>query len=167
MFALYNRMTALCALIPYSVIALACRVAAAAPFWRSGQSKLEGGEILGVKYELFAVKASKVYLFAEEFGFPDAVAPIAAQMAALGENLLPPLLVLGLLTRVGALGLLIMTAVIQFYVFPAELLRIDGNWSLHLLWAAPLLVLLQRGPGSASIDALLTPLVARQASKRN
>lgn len=156
MFAdLYSRFSALCSKVPYTIVALACRVAAAVPFWRSGQSKLDGVDLFGVKYELFSLKASKVYLFQEEFGFPEAIAPLAAQMAALGENLLPPLLVLGLLTRVGALGLLIMTAVIQFYVFPEELLNPNGNWAMHLQWAAPLMVVLQRGPGALSIDALL------------
>lgn len=152
---LYAAFASLCGTAPYAIIALACRVAAAIPFWRSGQSKLEGGEILGVKYELFSLKASKIYLFANEFGFPDAIAPAAAQMAALGENLLPPLLFLGLMARVGALGLLVMTAVIQFYVFPEELLDPNGNWAMHLLWAAPLLVILQRGPGLISMDGLL------------
>jgi putative oxidoreductase len=151
---LYEGFAALCGKIPYAVIALACRIAAAIPFWRSGQSKLEGADIIGVKYELFSLKASKVYLFANEFGFGDAIAPLAAQLAALGENMLPPLLVLGLLTRFGALGLLIMTAVIQFYVFPEELLNPNGNWAMHLQWAAPLLVVLQRGPGAISVDAL-------------
>jgi putative oxidoreductase len=151
---LYSAFAALASKIPYGAVALVCRFAAAVPFWRSGQSKLEGGSILGVKYELFSLKASKVYLFANEFGFPEAIAPIAAQMAALGENLLPPLLVFGLLPRAGALGLLVMTAVIQFYVFPEQLLSPNGNWALHLLWAAPLLVVLQGGPGAISLDAL-------------
>ncbi len=151
---LYSSFAALCGKIPYALVALACRIAAAIPFWRSGQSKLEGAEIFGVKYELFSLKASKVYLFQEEFGFHEAIAPAAAQMAALGENLLPPLLVLGLLTRFGALGLLIMTAVIQFYVFPEELPKADGNWAMHLQWAAPLMVVLQRGPGAISFDGL-------------
>ena len=155
MAGLYATFVKYCETIPYSVLALACRFAAAVPFWRSGQSKLDGGDILGVKYEIFSLKASKVYLFAEEFGFPDAIAPAAAQMAALGENLLPPLLVFGLLSRVGALGLLVMTAVIQFYVFPGELLKPDGNWAMHLSWAAPLLVVLARGPGAISLDRFL------------
>lgn len=153
--SLYAQFTALCGKVPYALVAFACRVAAAIPFWRSGQSKLEGADIFGVKYELFSLKASKVYLFQEEFGFPDAIAPAAAQLAALGENLLPPLLVFGLLTRLGALGLLIMTAVIQFYVFPEELLKPDGNWAMHLQWAAPLMVVLQRGPGTLSLDSFI------------
>lgn len=155
MVGLYATFIRICETIPYAVIALFSRLAAAVPFWRSGQSKLEGGEVFGVKYELLSLKATKVYLFAEEFGFPDTIAPAAAQMAALGENLLPPLLVFGLLSRVGALGLLIMTMVIQFYVFPEELLRPDGNWAVHLSWAAPLLIVLARGPGAISLDSLL------------
>lgn len=151
---LYAQFTNLCGKIPYAVVALACRIAAAMPFWRSGQSKLDGADILGIKYELFSLKASKIYLFENEFGFPESIAPAAAQMAALGENLLPPLLILGFLSRAGALGLLIMTAVIQFYVFPEELIKPDGNWAMHLQWAAPLLVVIQRGPGAFSLDAL-------------
>lgn len=155
MRTLYAGFTQFCEKIPYALIALACRIAAAIPFWRSGQSKLDGGALFGVHYELFNIKASKIYLFANEFGFPDAVAPAAAQLAAIGENLLAPLLIVGFLARVGAAGLLIMTAVIQFYVFPEQLLRWDGNWALHLSWAAPLLVVLARGPGALSLDAFL------------
>lgn len=141
--------------IPYAVLALIARFAAAVPFWNSGQGKLDGGAIFGIHYELFNIKASKTYLFATEFGFGDAIAPYAVQMAAIGENLLPPLLVFGFLARFGAAGLLVMTAVIQFVVFPEELLRPNGNWSLHLLWATPLLLILARGPGAISLDAAL------------
>ncbi|GAB4518206.1 MAG: DoxX family protein [Amphiplicatus sp.] len=152
---LYASFARMCGKVPYSLTALVCRGAAAVPFWRSGQSKLEGGDILGVKYELFSLKASKIYLFSDVYGFPEAIAPFVAQLTALGENLLPPMLVCGILTRFGALGLLVMTAVIQFYVFPEELLKPNGNWSLHLLWAAPLLVVLTHGPGKFSVDALV------------
>lgn len=155
---LYSKFVSACELIPYTIVAFACRVAAAVPFWRSGQSKLEGADIFGVKYELFSVKASKVYLFSEEFGFPDAIAPAAAQFAALGENLLAPLLVFGLASRLSAVGLLVMTAVIQFYVYPEDLLKPDGNWAMHLSWAAPLLVIARSGPGAISLDKLLGKL---------
>jgi putative oxidoreductase len=152
---LYGTFAQLAEKIPYAFIALVARLAAAAPFWNSGQGKLDGGSIFGVRYELFNIKASKTYLFANEFGFGDAIAPYAVQMAAIGENLLPPLLVFGFLSRFGAAGLLVMTAVIQFVVFPEELLRPNGNWSLHLLWATPLLLILARGPGAISLDAAL------------
>ena len=140
--------------IPYAIIALTARIAAAVPFWRSGQSKLSGGELFGVKWNIFSIEERKVFLFQDVYGFPESIAPFVAHITALGEFFLPLMLVLGLFTRIGAFGLLIMTAVIQFYVFPEELLRWNGNWSLHLLWAAPLLMVFARGPGVFSLDAL-------------
>lgn len=155
MTALYRRFADMFELIPFAVLALVARIAGAVPFWRSGQSKLEGGTLLGVKYNPFDIAEKKIYLFQYEFGFPDAIAPMATRLAALGEFFLPLMLIMGLATRVSALGLLIMTGVIQFWVFPEELLNPNGNWSLHLLWAAPLLLVLARGPGALSIDAIL------------
>ena len=76
-------------------------------------------------------------------------------LASLAEFFLPIMLVLGLGTRIGALGLLGMTVFIQFYVFPEDLLKLNGNWSLHLLWAMPLLLVFARGPGSFSLDHVL------------
>jgi putative oxidoreductase len=55
------------------------------------------------------------------------------------------LLVLGLFTRLSALALLGMTAVIQIFVYP-------GAWSTHLTWAALLLYLVARGGGAVSLD---------------
>ena len=69
-------------------------------------------------------------------------------MATIAELVLPVLLVLGLLARVSALGLLVMTAVIQIFVFP-------DAWITHGLWAAALLVVLAQGPGRLSLDRLL------------
>jgi putative oxidoreductase len=53
--------------------------------------------------------------------------------------------VLGLLARVGALGLLGMTAVIEIFVYP-------DAWPTHLSWAGLLLPILARGPGKMSLD---------------
>lgn len=58
------------------------------------------------------------------------------------------LLALGLLTRVSATGLLGMTLVIQFFVYP-------DAWPTHLSWAGPMLYLLARGGGSLSLDRAL------------
>jgi putative oxidoreductase len=55
------------------------------------------------------------------------------------------LLVAGLFTRVAALVLLGMTAVIEIFVYPLA-------WPTHIQWAAMLLVLLCRGPGRLSVD---------------
>ncbi len=155
MTGLYQKFAQLMELIPYAVLALVARIAAAVPFWRSGQTKIEGGEFLGVHWNIFNVAEKKIFLFENVFGIPAPLAPLMTHLAALAEFFFPIMLVFGLLTRFGALGLLGMTAFIQFYVFPEELLKANGNWSLHLLWAAPLLLVLARGPGSISLDHLL------------
>jgi putative oxidoreductase len=58
------------------------------------------------------------------------------------------LLILGLFSRLSAVGLLVMTLVIQLFVFPAA-------WVTHGLWAAALLVVVAQGPGRLSLDWLL------------
>ena len=70
----------------------------------------------------------------------------AAVMATAGELILPVMLVLGLGTRVSALGLLIMTAVIQFVVMPDH---------LHYWWMLVLGFLLSEGGSRWSMDNLL------------
>ena len=55
------------------------------------------------------------------------------------------MILLGLGTRFAALGLLVMTAVIQLLVYP-------GAWPTHGVWAAVLLWLMALGPGVVSLD---------------
>jgi putative oxidoreductase len=74
-----------------------------------------------------------------------------AFMAGVMEIVLPALLVLGLFTRVGALGLLGMTLFIQLAVFPTW-----GHWwNPAVWWAVVLFAVFARGPGLFSIDRLL------------
>lgn len=73
---------------------------------------------------------------------------IAAPMAALAEHALPVLILLGLATRFSALGLLVMTLVIQLFVYP-------GAYPTHGVWATVLLYLVARGPGVVSFDHLV------------
>ena len=94
----------------------------------------------------FTVTDSTVYLFEHEFGLPMPV--VAAHLAALAENILPILLVLGFATRLSALALFVMTIVIQF-VYPG------GFWNHHILWFFLLLFIMARGPGCISIDHLI------------
>ena len=68
--------------------------------------------------------------------------------ATYAEHLFPILLVLGLFTRLSALALLGMTAVIQIFVYP-------DAWPTHLSWAALLLYLVGRGAGRCSLDRAL------------
>jgi putative oxidoreductase len=64
------------------------------------------------------------------------------------ELAVPPLLFLGLATRLATLPLLGMIAVIQILVYPQA-------WVEHLLWTSVLVVLLTRGPGVFSLDHLI------------
>ncbi len=73
---------------------------------------------------------------------------VAAYMATYAETFFPILLVLGLLTRLSALALLGMTAVIEIFVYPLA-------WPTHLTWAALMLYLIGRGAGRFSLDRVV------------
>ena len=141
--------SSLCARIPHSLIALIARFSIAAVFWKSGQTKIEGLaiDIVDGKFSLGwpRLADSAVPLFRDEYKVPLLSPEIAAPLAAFGEHLLPALLLIGLATRLSALGLLGMTAVIQLFVYPAA-------YPTHGVWAAVLLYLVARGPGAVSID---------------
>lgn len=135
---LLHRLNGLCAMVPQDLIALAGRVFPAVVFWQSARTKVEG----------FSIKDSTFFLFENVYALPLIPPPWAAVLATLAEHILPVLLILGLLTRLSALGLLVMTAVIQIFVFP-------GAWVTHGLWAVALLVIVAQGPGRLSADHLL------------
>jgi putative oxidoreductase len=98
---------------------------------------------------------STVYLFQDVHPLPGIPAELAATFGTAGELILPVLLALGLFGRVGALGLLVMTAVIQFIV-PAEY----GIMSeMHYLWMMLLGVIVLKGPGKFSLDALIAKFI--------
>lgn len=118
------------------LLALVARVGIGAVFFYSGRTKVEG---------LLSVTDSAVALFADEYKLPLLPPELGAHAAAYAEHLFPILLVLGLLTRVSALALLGMTAVIQIFVYP-------DAWPTHLSWAAILLFLAARGGGAWSLD---------------
>ena len=126
--------------IPDAVLLLTARLAAATPFWLSGRTKVNG-------WDFWNVTDSTVFLFEYEFALPVISPTIAATLSSIGEHVLPVLLILGLFTRLGALGLIFMTLVIQTLVYP-------DAWTVHILWFAPLLYLLARGGGSLSLDHL-------------
>jgi putative oxidoreductase len=69
-------------------------------------------------------------------------------MATVAEHIFPVLLVLGFLSRLSALALFAMTAVIQIFVFPEA-------WVTHGLWAAALVVVAAQGPGRLSLDHVM------------
>ena len=124
--------------IPDAAVALMLRVFPALVFWQSGRTKVDG----------FSIKDSTWFLFEHEYALPLIPHEMAAVMGTVAEHLLPALLILGLFTRLSALGLLAMTAVIQIFVYP-------DAWMTHGLWAAPLLAVVARGPGRWSVDHLV------------
>lgn len=135
--------------IPHSLIAALGRFSIAAVFWSSGQTKVQGFALNFVSGELQLgwprLSDTAVALFRDEYKVPLLPPEAAALMAAAAEHVLPLLILLGLATRFSALGLLVMTAVIQVFVYP-------GAYATHGTWAAVLLYLVARGPGRLSID---------------
>ena len=125
------------------------RLALFVVFWRSAQTKITGGEFLGQNWAFWEVTESTKLLFEYEYDLPLIPADIAAYLATFGEFFLSLLLLVGIFTRLGAAGLLAMTAVIQFLVYPSA-------WPTHILWLAPLLYILKDGPGKLSLDYLFT-----------
>src|SRR5499427_1109148 len=121
--------------VPYAVLALPLRLAVATVFWNSGMTKLADWN-------------ATLSLFTDEYQVPLLPPELTANFALSIEVTTPVLLVLGLLTRAAALVLLGMTAVIEVFVYPQA-------WPTHIQWAAMLLVLLCRGAGSFSLDALI------------
>jgi putative oxidoreductase len=135
---LVRRFNGAASLIPHDLLALAARVFPAVVFWQSGRTKVEG----------LAIKDSTWFLFQDLYALPVIPPAWAAVAATVAEHVLPVLLVLGLLSRISALGLLAMTAVIQIFVFPEA-------WVTHGLWATALLLVVAQGPGRLSLDHLL------------
>ena len=125
--------------IGHSLLALAARFAIAGIFFMSGRTKVEGW---------LTVSESAIALFADDYKVPLLAPALAAHLATYAEHLFPVLLVLGLFTRLSALALLSMTAVIQIFVYP-------DAWPTHLSWAALLLYLAGRGAGRVSLDRVL------------
>ena len=119
-----------------TLVSTPARVFMAVTFWLSGRTKVDG---------LLSVNQSAFFLFEYEYSLPVISPQLAAYLATYAEHLFPILLIIGLGSRLSAGALLIMTAVIQFFVYP-------GAWSTHLLWASALAFVVFRGPGQLSID---------------
>jgi putative oxidoreductase len=146
---LYHRADGLIGAIPASLALLALRIALAVPFFRSGLTKWSGFlEIAPATTFLFA-NEFKLHLFGRAYDYPFPV--LMAWAASVSEIVLPALLVLGLFTRFAALGLLVMTVIIQ--------LTIPAGWAnFHLPWAAMALALMVYGAGLLSMDRAIAQI---------
>lgn len=125
-------------LLNEDLILFAARLGIASVFFLSGRTKVEG---------LLTITSGTYELFEYEYALPFIPSYIAAHLATYAEHLFPILLVLGLFTRLSALALLGMTAVIEIFVYP-------DAWPTHLTWAALLLLLVSRGAGRWSLAEL-------------
>jgi putative oxidoreductase len=139
MIRMIQGLNGLFARIPTDLVALLLRVFPALVFFLSGRTKVENW---------FTIKDSTYFLFAEEYALPVIPPDLAAVLATVAEHALPVLMILGLFTRFSALGLLLMTLVIQIFVYP-------DAWVTHGLWGAALLAVVAWGPGRWSVDHAL------------
>lgn len=139
----YNRLVALVS-NPWGeqVTLIMVRLSLAGIFWRSGRTKVVEGSWL-------SISDTAKFLFQEEYKAVPLPPEFAAYVATYAEHLFPVLIVIGLFTRLSALALLGMTMVIQIFVYP------EAWWSVHIIWVSLALVLIVRGAGRFSIDALL------------
>jgi putative oxidoreductase len=124
---------------PAGLVLLGARLWMASIFFRSGLLKIQNF-------------ASAQFLFAEVHPVPFLPPGLAAGLATGFELVCPVLLALGLLTRLAALPLLAMALVIQFVVGAAD----PAFWQTeHDYWMLLLGVLITKGAGRLSLDALL------------
>jgi putative oxidoreductase len=143
-------------IVPYSLVALALRLAIARVFFLDGQSKVLGpqmsGSIYGFDFSVILplqVKAGVLNAYdvlASSLPVPPSVVAYTVSYAAF---ILPVMLVLGFGTRFVALALLGLTVFFDLYVTPQAL------WTAHVYWGAILLALVSLGGGLISIDQIL------------
>jgi putative oxidoreductase len=147
---------AACSFIPYALVGLGLRLVMARVFFLDGQTRVDGPRVplnvhdfdLSVVLPLH-VKAETFTAFLTQYAALPVPPALAAYLVSYAEFILPICLVLGFGTRFAALGMLIMTALIQIYVMPQAL------WSVHIYWASILMVLLSLGAGQISADAII------------
>jgi putative oxidoreductase len=95
-------------------------------------------------------------LFREEYRVPVLPPEFAAVCGTFGELFFPTLLVLGLFTRFGALGLFAVNAmavISYWHVLGSE--GYEGALAQHVLWAYMLALIAVSGAGALSLDEKL------------
>ena len=143
--AIYDRLVGLVANTYGEAVALLlARVALAGIFWRSYKTKVVDGTWL-------QIDDTQYFLFEDQFSGLPIPTDLAVPMATYAEFLFPILLVLGLATRFSAVALLIMTFVIQIFVFPTS--AHFFGWAMVPIALATVLIV--RGAGLISLDAAI------------
>lgn len=126
--------------IPHSLLALLARLVMAVIFFKSWLTKVD--------LATFSIKPATFFLFANEYKLPLLPSDLSAYLTVVAELVLPILLVLGLFTRYAAAAMLMMTLVIQIFVYP-------NAYTTHGLWAVALLGIMKYGAGPLSLDHML------------
>ena len=135
-------------LLPDDLLLLIARFGAAAIFFLSGRTKVEG---------LLTITDSTYQLFEYEYALPLIPPDIAAHIATYSEHLFSILLIIGLATRPAAIALFGMTLTIQIFVYP-------DAWSTQLSWAGLLLPLIAKGGGAVSLDGFISRALGQRVS---
>lgn len=142
----FRSLNGLFASIPEWIINLGIRLVIFRVFWLSAQTKIEGLTIFGQHFAFWNLTDSVFFQFWE---FP---APFDSDfmiyLGTIAEFFLPLFILFGLFTRYAALGLIGVTAVIQF-VSP------EGWWGSHVYWMILLILLVRQGGGLVSVDRLI------------
>lgn len=154
-----DRIVLVCRVISYPLVALILRIVVARAVFLSGQANIVGPRIpLSIRGFDFSfilpahVRDVVLVSFATQFTTPPISPALIAHAFAYAEFLLPICLLAGFGTRVAALSLLTMTAVVQVYLDPGAL------WTTHVYWFSILLVLITCGGGAISLDWLIRHL---------
>ena len=132
----------------YALASLFARLWIALVFWKSAATKVvETSEItiFGITVPLislpYQIQESTYWLFADEYAFP--FPEFMTMAATFAEILLPILLVFGFGGRIAALGLFIMTIIIELtYMHAAD----------HIVWLMVTAILFTAGSGRISVD---------------
>jgi putative oxidoreductase len=126
-----------------SLLLLATRGWVAWQFWKSGWLKLTTWD-------------TTLELFRSEYHVPVLSPAVAAVSGTFGELFFPTLLVFGLFTRVGAVGLFavnLMAVVSYWHVLGGE--GYEAALAQHVLWGFMIVVIAIVGAGRISVDALI------------
>lgn len=114
-----------------AIALLIVRLWIAKVFFMSGLTKIESW-------------GTTVALFTNEYKVPVLSPEHAAYITTTAELLLPVLLVIGLMTPLGAIGLMCMTLVIELFVYP--------DTTEHYYWLLLTGILLTHGGGKLGLD---------------
>lgn len=150
MFALYSKLIKLSDMTLNPLLNLAIRVHMALIFWKSGVLKYESWQ--NDQWE------DVVEAFTDYHPIPGVDPNLAAIGGTVGELVLPAMLALGLFTRIGAGGLLVMTLVIQ-YLVPADYGVANPQ---HYFWMLLLAVPMLQGGGILSVDGLFQKFMCKK-----